>query len=489
MKELPCLVVYNARLIDSKIDSSGAVLIEGGKIRSVFLGDFSTKERIKKVVCPLFPDSAKAKKEISFYDAAGLALLPSFIDMHAHFRYPGQTEKEDLDSGLRAAAAGGFGTLVLMPNTKPVISTREQAESVMAEAREKSLARIFQTISITKDFNGSDTSGIDGISAENFPVISEDGHDVASSFAMLQGMKKAGEKGIIVSCHCEDVDLAAAAKPYRQRALGFMKQYNIPAGKIHVKTPDVPSSVNFEIDGNFATANQILALAENTATLRNIEIAKLAKAHVHICHCSTKTSMDAVRRAKTEIKAGLTSEGFACSVEVTPHHLSMVGTDAPYTRALVNPPLRSEEDRRSLIEALRDGTADCIATDHAPHTQEDKAAGSPGFTGLETAFAVCNTVLVEKEGFSLSRLSELMSANPAKLLKIDSGRILPGFNADFVLVDTGKQWIVNPEDFYSKGKSTPLEGRKLTGKIKATFFGGKLVFGHVNDDGGFSDDF
>lgn len=485
MKDSSSLVIYNARLVDSKIDSSGAVLISGGKIRSVFLGDFLTEAEIKKIVCPFL--SEKNNQDISFYDAGGLVLLPSFVDMHAHFRYPGQTEKEDLDSGLRAAAAGGFGTLVLMPNTKPVVSTRKQAESVIGEAKKKSLARIFQTISITKNFEGSDVSGIDEITAEEFPVISEDGHDVRSSFVMFQGMKKAGERGIIVSCHCEDVDLASAAKPYRQRALGFMKQYDIPAGKIHVKTPNVPSSVNFEIDGNFATANQILALAEDTATMRNIEIAKLAKTHVHICHCSTKISMDAVRRAKADIKAGVTPEGFDCTVEVTPHHLSMAGTDFPYTRALVNPPLRSEDDRRAVIEALRDGTADCIATDHAPHTQEDKAAGSPGFTGLETAFATCNTVLVKKEGFSLSRLSELMSGNPAKLLKIESGRLLPGYNADLVLVDPDEQWIVNPEKFYSKGKSTPLEGQKLIGKVHATFFGGDIVFGRLSAAGDFSE--
>ncbi len=497
MKDSSVFVIYNARLVDSKTDTSGAVLISGGKIRSVFLGDFSNEADARKIVCSSFFDSIgssassdssafadsadssdeSGQNEISFYDAGGLVLMPSFIDMHAHFRYPGQAEKEDLDSGLHAAVAGGFGTLVLMPNTKPVISSKELAEKVMDEAKEKNLARIFQTISITKNFEGTDVSGIDGIMAEKFPVITEDGHDIGSSFVMLQGMKKAGEKGIIVSCHCEDVDLAIAAKPYRQRALGFMKQYGIPAGKIQVNSPDVPSSVNFEIDGNFATANQILALAEDVATMRNIEIAKLAKSHVHICHCSTKASMDAVRRAKSDIRAGLTPEGFDCTVEVTPHHLSMQGTDAPYTRALVNPPLRSEDDRRAVIEALRDGTADCIATDHAPHTQEDKAAGSPGFTGLETAFAICNTVLVKKEGFSLSKLSELMSENPARLLNIESGRLLPGLNADMVLVDPDEQWIVNPENFYSKGKSTPLEGQKLTGKVCATFFGGKKVFG------------
>ena len=252
----------------------------------------------------------------------------------------------------------------------------------MDEANSKNLARVFQTVSITKNFEGSDTSVIEKLNNDEFPVISEDGHDVDSAATMLEGMKKAGEKNIIVSCHCEDPSLAQAARPYRQRALGFMEQYGIPAGKVNVESPNVPKAINFEIDGNLTKANSLLALAEDIATIRNIEIAKTAGCHVHICHCSTKISMDAVRRAKEEIALGNTNHGFDCTVEVTPHHLGLVGTDAPNIRALVNPPLRSEDDRRALIEALRDGTVDAIATDHAPHTQEDKAKGSPGFTGI-----------------------------------------------------------------------------------------------------------
>ncbi len=465
------LIVFNARIVDSKIDSNGVVLVQDGFIKSVFLGNVPDRAGAERIAL------AAGVKSPEYYDAGGLTLMPSFVDMHAHFRYPGQTQKEDLDSALAAAAAGGFGTLVLMPNTNPVLSTRELALGVKKEANSKKIARIFQTVSITKNFEGTDTSGLDNLTSDEFPVISEDGHDVESTAVMLEGMTKAGKKGIIVACHCEDVSLAQAARPYRQRALGFMKQYGIPAGKVNVKIPDVPESVDFEIDGNLTAANALLALAEDTATLRNIEIAKLAGCHIHICHCSTKISMDGVRRAKAEIANGTTRPEFDCTVEVTPHHLGLAGTDAPFIRALVNPPLRSEEDRRAVIEALRDGTADCIGTDHAPHTQEDKAGGSPGFTGLETAFGVCNSILVKKEGFSLSRLSELMSDNPAKILKIKSGRIAPDYTGDFVLLDPDEEWIVHPEFFKSKGKSTPLEGRTLTGKIHATFFGGKKVYG------------
>ena len=474
-KNSSILIIYNARLVDSKMDGNGTIIIAEGKIRGITLGECKSAKNAL-LLAQAFLTESEFESAPELYDAKGLTLMPSFIDMHVHFRYPGQTQKEDLDSGLHAAVAGGYGTVVLMPNTNPVISDRELARKVMEEANSKNLARVFQTVSITKNFEGKDTSGLDSLTNDEFPVITEDGHDVDSAAVMLEGMKKAGEKNIIVSCHCEDPSLAQAARPYSQRALGFMEQYGIPAGKVNVETPNVPASVNFEIDGNLTKANSILALAEDTATLRNIEIAKSAGCHIHICHCSTKVSMDAVRRAKEEISWGNTPHGFDCTVEVTPHHLGLVGTDAPNIRALVNPPLRSEDDRRAIIEALRDGTVDAIATDHAPHTQEDKAKGAPGFTGIETAFAVCNTILVKKEDFSLSKLSRLMSANPARLLRINAGRLKVGYNADLVLVNPDEDWIVNSENFASKGKSTPLEGKQLTGKVHATFFGGKKVF-------------
>ena len=467
------LIIYNAILVDSSIENPGMVVVQGSKIRGIFLGDVKDKETALKIAAPSLPPKSA---EPQFFNAEGLVLMPSFVDMHVHFRYPGQTQKEDLDSGLKAAVAGGFGTVVTMPNTTPVVSTSKLAEQIMSEAAEKKLAKVYQTVSITKDFGGEDTSEIQHLSSKNIPVISEDGREVQSSAVMLEGMKAAGKKNIIVACHSEDPFLAAAAKPYRTRALDFMKKYKIPAGKVNVKTPNVPDSVNFEIDGCLTAANQLLALAEDTATERNIQIAKTAGCHVHICHCSTAVSMDAVRRAKALIKSGKAPTGFDCTVEVTPHHIALAGTDAPNIRALVNPPLRSEEDRASLIEAIKDGTVDVISTDHAPHTQEDKAGGSPGFTGLELSFAVCNTVLCKKEGLTLNRLSQLMSENPSKLLNINSGRFFTGSDANLVLVNPDEKWEVNPSKFNSKGKSTPFEGQKLTGRVHATFFEGRQVY-------------
>ena len=192
--------------------------------------------------------------------------MPAFVDMHVHFRYPGQTQKEDLDSGLNAATAGGFGTVVLMPNTTPVVSTRRMAQDIMQEANAKGKARVFQTVSITKDFAGAETTELDPLDAADVPVITEDGHDVASAAVMRDGMQKAGERGIIVSCHCEDVALAQAARPFRMRALALMKQHGIPADRYDIPATNVSAAINAEIDENLTAANRLLALAEATAT-------------------------------------------------------------------------------------------------------------------------------------------------------------------------------------------------------------------------------
>lgn len=469
------VILYNAHLVDSHVDSPGAIVVTDKKISYVFLGDCTEEKMARRLAATTLTE--RDFLEIpEFVNAHGLTLMPSFIDMHVHFRYPGQTQKEDLDTGLKAAVAGGFGTVVLMPNTNPVVSTGEMAQRIIEEAESRNLATVFQTISITKDFEGTDTSELDNMHPSKIPMITEDGHDVESAAVMLEAMQKAGKHNVIVSCHCEDVSLAKAARPFRERALGFMKKYGIPADKYNAPKEHVPSSIDFEIDGNLTAANRLLALAEDTATERNIEIAKTAGCHIHIAHCSTKTSIDAVRRAKAQIADGTAPADFAISVEVTPHHLSLSGSEAPFLRALVNPPLRSENDRRALINAIKDGTVDVISTDHAPHTAEDKAAGSPGFTGLETAFAVCHTILVEQEGIPLTKLSALMSDNPAQLLNLTSGRLAIGHEANFILVDTKEKWIVDSNCFFSKGKASPQNGAKLTGRVHATFFGGKKVF-------------
>jgi len=500
------VLIYNARLLDESMDTPGAVLVVDSKIRSVFQGYFTTSETVEKMARAVMKeDGLDEVCPLDLYNARGLTLTPAFIDMHVHLRYPGQTQKEDLNSGLHAAAAGGYGTVVAMPNTNPVVSTMDMAMKIEREAAAIGLTHMFQTISITKDFGGEDTSQLNFLDRKYVPVITEDGRDVLSSAVMLDGMTKAGEKNVIVSCHSEDVTLAQQARPFRQEALAVMKEVGLSAwgtsdDDIDFESEEMQESIN-QIDLALTKSNDILALAEDVATVRNIMLAKEAGCHVHIAHVSTANAITAIREAKNMIlddeanynadeadaayqafeegvpfvPAKRAPAGFDVTCEVTPHHLALCGTDEPLIRALVNPPLRSEDDRVALIEALRDGTVDVISTDHAPHTAEDKAAGSPGFTGIETAYGVCNTILVKECQFNPRRLSQLMSAKPARILGLQKGVLKSGYDADLTLVDPDEQWRVNSSLFYSKGKATPFEGRVLTGAVKGLFIDGRLV--------------
>lgn len=437
MKDL--LLIYNARLIDSEHDiKNGAILIRGGKIEGVL-----TKPAAKK----LMQDDS-----VGLYDACGNVVMPSFIDMHAHFRDPGLTQKEDIESGSKAAAAGGFGTVVLMPNTNPVVSSLQMAEENNKKADELGLCQVIQSVSITKNFDGVTISHLDGLKNKTVPVITEDGHEVTNSAVMLDAMKIAAKKGITVSCHCEDPFLAAAARPLRKQALEFLAKGNKSKAASLLQQADA-----------------LLALAEDTATFRNIRLAEEAGCHLHLCHVSTAQCIEAVRSAK--------ARGVNVTCEITPHHIGLAGGKSQNVFHIVNPPLRSEKDRAALIQALLDGTADVISTDHAPHTEQDKASGSPGFSGLETAFGVCNSVLVKEHGMTLKQLSKIMSERPARLLGLnDRGTLSAGNRADLVVLNPDEEWTVCGQEFASKGKYTPLEGKKLTGNIVATFFNGNIVF-------------
>ena len=500
------VLIFNARLLDENMDTPGAVLLNDGKIRSVFQGYYTNSETLEKMARQVLAEDGVAENcQLELHNVHGLTLTPAFIDMHVHLRYPGQTEKEELNSGLHAAAAGGYGTIVAMPNTKPVVSSIEMAMKIEREAAAIGLTHLFQTVSLTRDFEGTDTSHLDFVEKQYVPVISEDGRDVPTSEVMLEAMTKAAEKGLIVSCHCEDMTLGPTAKPFRQEALEIMKDVGLSAwgtSEDFDEDDDSNAEALDNIDLALTKANDILALAEDVATVRNIMLAKEADCHIHLCHVSTAVSINAVREAKNQIyddeadynadeadaayqafeegeaftPASRKSGGFEVTCEVTPHHLALCGTDEPYIRALVNPPLRSEDDRVAVLEALRDGTVDVIATDHAPHTFDDKAAGAPGFTGLETAYAVCNSVLVKDCQFSPRKLSQLMSGNPARILGLHKGQLRPGYDADLTVIDPDEEWTVKSSRFYSKGKATPLDGKSLIGRVMGTMLEGKEIF-------------
>ncbi|MGN0729398.1 dihydroorotase [Treponema sp.] len=442
------VVIFNARLVDATMDKkNAAIFLENGKIK-----EFPDKSALKEIL----KDDSVLK-----LDAKGCCVLPSFIDMHSHFRDPGFTQKEDIESGSSAAAAGGFSTCVLMPNTNPVVSSQELAEFNNSKAEKLGLCKVFQSVSITENFDGKTTSHLDRLERAKVPVISEDGKEVCDSSVMLGAMKIAAKKKIVVCCHCEDPFLAESARPFRKAALEILAENG--GGSKEKK----------EAVEKLKAADSILACAEDAATFRNLRLAKDAGCHIHLCHVSTSASVEAAKKAR--------QEGVDVTFEITPHHIFMSGGKAPEIFNIVNPPLRSESDRLALIQALKNGDADCIATDHAPHTLQDKKNGSPGFSGLETAFSACYTMLSRKFGISLKRLSQLMSANPAKILGLKKeGLLKEGYAANIVVVNLDKCWIVRGASFMSRGKYTPLEGKKLFGAVEATFFNGRLVF-HAPD--------
>ena len=464
------LLIYNAVLLDEETNTPGAVLSVDGKIRSVFHGYYTNANTVSAMAkAVLLEDGYSAECTLELFDAAGLTLTPAFIDMHVHLRYPGFPLKEDLESGIRAAAAGGFGTIVAMPNTKPVVSSLEEALRIENEAKEFGLTNVIQAVSITENFEGKSTEHINVLDNVHTPVISEDGREVASTEVMLNGMEKARAKNLIVACHCEDPELAAMAKPYREQGLNLLKENNIPLDPVLIKEiEDVPESVPVTIRDAFMNANELLRTAEDTMTQRNIALAELSHSKIHLCHVSTELSIDYVRQAK---KRGYTK----VSCEVTPHHISCCAYDWKEMIAVVNPPIRSLEDNNAVIAGIKDGTVDVISTDHAPHTQTDKEAGAPGFTGLEISFAACHTDLVCRKIIPATKLSKLMSANPARILGLKKGLLRPNYDADFTIFDPEFKWVVDAAQFNSKGKWTPFTGRTLTGKVRALFIDGKLA--------------
>ena len=464
------LLIYNAMLLDESTDTPGAVLSVDGKIRSIFNGYFTNANTVSAMAkAVLLEDGYSEDCTLELFDAAGLTLTPAFIDMHVHLRYPGQSQKEDLETGTHACASGGFGTICAMPNTAPVVSSKEQACTIMNEAKQLGYTNVIQVVSITKDFKGQDISHIDELDVSRTPVISEDGREVASSKIMLDAMEKAAKKGLVVACHCEDPELAAMARPFRQHALETIKKNNIPLDPLKLsEIGSISTEISDSIYSDFMNANELLRTAEDTLTERNIALAELAHAKIHLCHVSTEHSIDYVRQAK---KRGYTK----VSCEVTPHHICCSAYDWKEMLAIVNPPIRSIEDNKAIIEGIKDGTVDCISTDHAPHTQEDKENGAPGFTGIEVSYAACHTDLVCTKQITEKKLSQLMSANPARILGLKKGLLRQNYDADFTIVDSELQWKVDPSLFYSKGKWTPFAGRVLSGKVRALFLNGRMV--------------
>lgn len=377
-------------------------------------------------------------------DATGLQILPGLVDMHAHFREPGREDKETIATGSRAAVAGGFTTVAVMPNTQPAIDTPFGISYVKDRGDAAGLCRVLPIGCTTKGQKGEEMAELGEMAAVGAVAFSNDGVPLMNGEVMRCVMEYSRLFDRPILIHAEDRELAGE-------------------GQMHL--------------GNWSTIlglKGIPAVSEEVMVARDLLLAEAAGARIHFCHLSSAKSVELVRGAK--------QRGVRVTAEVTPHHLAL--TDAavegfdPNTK--VNPPLVAESHRQALIVGLLDGTIDAIATDHAPHTREDKHREynlAPfGMIGLETALAVVLGELYHNKKASLEQIVEWMSVNPARILGQTGGNLEVGSPADLVLVDPDRKWRLTPADIYSKSKNTPFLGRELTGRVVMTFMGGKVSF-------------
>lgn len=393
------LLIKNVNLIDESNNFFGDIYIEKGLIKEL---------------------GTELNKECKTIDGKGLVLMPGFIDTHAHFRDPGFEYKEDIESGSKAAVRGGYTTVTLMPNTKPVCSSNEVLDYVVNKGKEVGLVDLYQTVSITKNLSGEEIAHLDEFQGNpNVKAITDDGKGVSDSKVMMEAMKVAKENNWVVMSHAESPEFS-------------------------------------KVD---------MRLAENMMTWRDITLAKFVGCKLHMSHVSTKEAMKYIIDGK--------NDGTQVTCEVTPHHIALNNKVNNYR---VNPPIREEEDVNFLIKAIQMNYVDCIGTDHAPHSKEDKEKGAPGMIGIEQAFSICYTKLVKENHINLNKLSQLMSGNAAKLLNINKGKLQPGFAGDLVLIDLNKKKVFKEEDIVSRSKNTPFNGMEFYGDVVLTIKDGKIVY-------------
>ena len=377
-------------------------------------------------------------------DATDCYVMPGFIDLHVHLREPGFEYKETIETGALAAAHGGFTSICPMPNTNPVIDSAKMVAYLNDKSKKDAVVNILPVGAVTLGQAGQDLADIASMVKEGAVAISEDGKSVMDTALYRKAMTIAKEEGIVVLAHCEDKSLVQG---------GVMN-----AGK---------KAEELEMPG-------ITNAVEDIIAARDILLAKETGAKLHLCHCSTKDSAWMVGKAK--------EEGLPVTAEVCPHHFALtdediVEDDADYK---MNPPLRSKEDVQALKEALRDNIIDVIATDHAPHGEDEKKKSMKeapfGIVGLETAFALTMTELVKTGYLTPRQLVEKMSLNPAKVLGINKGTLKEGAIADIVIANPNEEYIIDAKDFVSKGKNTPFHGKKVYGKILYTLVNGQVVY-------------
>ena len=421
------ILIQNGHVVDplTKRDEVCDVLVADGKIRKVGVSLQDEADRI--------------------LDASGCYVMPGFIDLHVHFRDPGLTYKETLETGGKAAVRGGVTTVCAMPNTRPVIDSGEKVEAVHKRAREVSPAHVIQIGAVTMGQSGKELADIAGMAKAGCHAISEDGKSVMNASLYRKGMKEAKKNGVSVFAHCEDITMVEG---------GVM---NADENAKRLGLPGITNSV------------------EDVIAARDILLAKETGVRLHLCHCSTADSVEMIRLAK--------EEGLPVTGEVCPHHFTLSADDIREDDAnfKMNPPLRSREDVEALRKGLKDGVMDVIATDHAPHGEEEKSQSmmdAPfGIVGLETSAALTYTELVKTGILSIMDMAEKMSYNPAKILGLaKKGSVSEEMDADLVVFDPKRVYRIDKNTFLSKGKNTPFDGREVTGDVKYTLVDGEVVY-------------
>lgn len=422
------ILIKKGRILNpsDQTDKVGDILVEDGVIKEI-------KEKIE---CKETPEK--------IIDAKGCYVMPGLIDLHVHLRDPGLTYKEDVVTGAKAGAKGGFTTILAMPNTKPVIDCADRVNYVHNKAKELAPIHVLQIGAVTKQQKGEELADIEDMIKAGIPAISEDGKSVMNTKIYKEAMQIAADHDIPVFAHCEDQNMVNGGcvnEDEKSKELGL---------------PGISNAV------------------EDIIVARDIMLAKETGARLHLCHCSTKDSVRMIELAK--------EENLPVTGEVCPHHFiltsdDIVADDANYK---MNPPLRTKEDRDALVKGLKDGVFDVISTDHAPHSREEKQRSMTeapfGIVGLETAVALTITELVHKGVLTPLQMAEKMSYNPAKIIHSEGGRLEVGRPADITIIDPEKEYVIDSKTFESKGKNTPFNGKKVKGMVKATICDGEIAY-------------
>jgi dihydroorotase len=431
---MPLLWIRHARVIDpaTRRDAEGDLFVRDGRM-----------------VASLAPAERKRARQM---DARGLVAAPGLVDLHVHFREPGQNRKETIGSGTRAAAVGGFTTVVCMPNTTPPADNAGTIQFIHDAIRRDAVVKVLPTGCITLGQKGEALAPIGSLKRAGVVAITDDGDCVQSNELMRRALEYAKMFDLPIMDHCQD----------RSMTVGSVMNEGVISTRLGLR--GWPHA------------------AEDMIVARNVILSSYTGAHIHLQHLTSKASVEIVRRAK--------ADGIRITAEATPHHLALteeaLGTYDTHFK--MNPPLRTEADRQALVAGLRDGTIDCIATDHAPHTPDEKDRefdhAPNGILGLETALPVVLGVLVRRHRFKLARVVDLMTRRPATLLGLEAGSLAPGAPADICLFDPEESWRYDAKTGASKSRNSPWDGQTLQGRVACTIVDGRTVFrrGHIVGD-------